>query len=412
VATEVFVHIGPPKTGTTYLQEVLWRNRERLAARGLLVPGPSPVSQFHAVVDLLDDDPTELGADRVATAWERLVRQVHDWEGSVVVSHENLARAAPAIVERARADLAGSRLHVVTTVRAPHAVAPAAWQERLKNRGRQTWPEFMTELAGPSPFWHQHAGEALRWWTAGMDPADVHVVTVPPSGTAPTLLWERFATVLGVDPHGIDTAVPRSNTSVGADGAAYLRRVNEELEREVDWAAYRIGVKQALAGVLSTRTARIPVQVGAADRAMFRERARQFVQTIREAGYHVVGDLEDLTSTSVTGSPQQVDNAVPDQALDQVAHDSVIGLIGVITETRRELHETRRELHGTQQQLRRVTARLELTEQQLNAPRMRLVGSRLTARSGLLRRMRERIRRSRHQAAATAEASDPPADSG
>lgn len=395
MATEVFVHIGPPKTGTTYLQAVLWRNRERLASQGLLVPGPSPVSQFHAVVDLLDDDPTELGADRAAAAWERLVQQVRDWEGSVVVSHENLARAGPAAVERARTGLAGARVHVVTTVRAPHAVAPAAWQERLKNRGRQTWPEFITELTGPSPFWHQHAGEALRCWTAGMNPADVHVVTVPSSGTSPTLLWERFATVLGVDRRGTDTAVQRNNTSVGADGAAYLRRINQELEDEVDWATYRIGVKHALAGVLSTRAARIPVQVGATDRAMLTERAREFAHAIRAAGYHVVGDLEDLTAIDASGAPQLVDNAVPDHALDQVAHDSVIGLIGVISTARRELHETRQALHQTQQEMRRVTAGLEHAEQQVHAPLLRLAGSRLTARSRLLRRMRERIRRSR-----------------
>src|SRR4051812_20985642 len=33
----VYVHIGPPKTGTTYLQDVLWRNQRSLAGRGVVV---------------------------------------------------------------------------------------------------------------------------------------------------------------------------------------------------------------------------------------------------------------------------------------------------------------------------------------------------------------------------------------
>jgi hypothetical protein len=34
----VFLHVGSPKTGTTYLQGVLWRNREALRRQGLLLP--------------------------------------------------------------------------------------------------------------------------------------------------------------------------------------------------------------------------------------------------------------------------------------------------------------------------------------------------------------------------------------
>ena len=36
---QVFIHIGAPKSGTTYLQSVIWANKERLAERGVLVPG-------------------------------------------------------------------------------------------------------------------------------------------------------------------------------------------------------------------------------------------------------------------------------------------------------------------------------------------------------------------------------------
>ena len=37
----VYLHIGVPKTGTTYLQGFLFANREALAKRGLLVAAHS-----------------------------------------------------------------------------------------------------------------------------------------------------------------------------------------------------------------------------------------------------------------------------------------------------------------------------------------------------------------------------------
>ena len=34
--TRVLLHVGTPKTGTSYLQDVLFRNRDHLEARGIL----------------------------------------------------------------------------------------------------------------------------------------------------------------------------------------------------------------------------------------------------------------------------------------------------------------------------------------------------------------------------------------
>jgi superfamily II DNA helicase RecQ len=39
MASKVFLHIGLPKTGTTYLQTVMWADRDRMRAQGVLLPG-------------------------------------------------------------------------------------------------------------------------------------------------------------------------------------------------------------------------------------------------------------------------------------------------------------------------------------------------------------------------------------
>ena len=48
MARRAFVHIGTPKSGTTYLQSLWWQHRDALAERGLLLPGGDADVQFHA----------------------------------------------------------------------------------------------------------------------------------------------------------------------------------------------------------------------------------------------------------------------------------------------------------------------------------------------------------------------------
>src|SRR5258707_7821819 len=44
----VILHIGEPKTGTTSLQQIMWRNRSELAAGGVVLPGHHPQDDFRA----------------------------------------------------------------------------------------------------------------------------------------------------------------------------------------------------------------------------------------------------------------------------------------------------------------------------------------------------------------------------
>src|SRR3712207_9036613 len=50
----VYLHVGAPKTGTTYLQDRLHRNRAALAARGVHYPVGRQKDMFGPALDLLD----------------------------------------------------------------------------------------------------------------------------------------------------------------------------------------------------------------------------------------------------------------------------------------------------------------------------------------------------------------------
>ena len=93
---KVFLHIGEPKTGTTFLQQVMWRNRSELAARGVVLPGHHPQDHFRASQDLrgiakLASDP----AGSWTGEWDIVARQARQAPRVAVISHELFSAADP-----------------------------------------------------------------------------------------------------------------------------------------------------------------------------------------------------------------------------------------------------------------------------------------------------------------------------
>lgn len=50
----VLVHVGTPKTGTSYLQDVLFLNRDSLQDQGILYPADRFDEHFLAALDLME----------------------------------------------------------------------------------------------------------------------------------------------------------------------------------------------------------------------------------------------------------------------------------------------------------------------------------------------------------------------
>jgi hypothetical protein len=308
----VYVHIGPAKTGTTYLQDVLWRNRDRLAGQGLLFPGAGPVAHFHAALDLRaikfggHDDPA------VAGAWDRLVGEVRAAPSAAVITHEILAGSDDVQIARVGRDLADREIHVVYGARDLARQLPAVWQESLKNRRSRRFDTFLAKVlrpgaeVNPSPrgFWRaQDIVATLGRWSAIAH--RVHVVTLPQSGAAPDTLWRRFATALGLDSDGFDLDVARSNASLSARDAELLRRLNRALPHDLEWPQYDRLVKRRFnrAANLGSAGRRIRVPAALADEV--RARAEATRSALAASGYDIVGDLDDLipASTSFDDGP-------------------------------------------------------------------------------------------------------------
>ena len=187
MARRIFWHVGTTKSGTTFLQRVLWAHHDELREHGLLLPGERSGDHFAAALDVREEPHRNSDPERVHGAWQRLVDEMAAWDGDALVTHELFA---PATTEQARraADALGealgeAELHVVVTARDLARQVPSEWQEHLKHRSVLDFPAFVAEARtdprGPfSPngyhLWdEQDVAELLRRW-AVVPPARAH----------------------------------------------------------------------------------------------------------------------------------------------------------------------------------------------------------------------------------------------
>lgn len=361
-----YLHVGAPKTGTTYLQNVLWKNREALAEAGVGYPLERRLEHFDAALDLRGmawggrRDPAWEGA------WERIAERAHTWAGpSVVISDELLGGASEDQVRRAVASLQPGEVHVVFTARDLARQLPSDWQEHLKHRHRVTFATFVDDLIergldAPAPFgemfWGLHdAAEVLRRWKSAVPPERIHLVTVPQPGAPPGLLWQRFATVLGLDPNCYDTDVAHSNPSLGVVEAELLRRLNTSLQGRFPQPHYDPLVRVRLAETVLTNTNREGVsgrriELTPERRSWVVARSRRTNEELSAARYDIVGDLEEL----VPLPPRADVAAVQPEELSEAelyapAMAALTGLLQHAAQLRDRAVDAERRLSGWQQ---------------------------------------------------------------
>lgn len=183
MARRVFLHIGLPKTGTTFLQTTMWENRPGLANQGFLYPGRNRMEHYRASQEVRGASDKAMG--KHAGTWARLVRDLAAWDGNGLVSHEFFSMATPTQARAAVEALAPAEVQVVVTVRSYVLQFPAVWQEALKMNSSLGFDDFMEEafagrLKGAWGWASQDIPAVLDRWSAAVPPERLTVVTVPP----------------------------------------------------------------------------------------------------------------------------------------------------------------------------------------------------------------------------------------
>ncbi len=330
----VYAHIGSSKTGTTFVQQVLSSNQNRLLADNVLVPGDSR--------RVLGDAARALNrwvvGDPTPEAWLTVVGEIEQSrQPTTIVSQEFLCWLDDAKIQQFLTPLADRTVKVILTTRDLARLIPAQWQSSMRQAKSWTLTEYSHAIAGLSVlgerdpayrhFWkRQDYGQILRRWIATVGLDNVTVVTLPPSGSDPNELWRRFCTATQLMPDRYETKGVR-NTSLGAASAEILRRLNAtETIGSLSRQNYTSEVNGRLTRrVMDPRRPNEPSLTLPTDqRDWVGGRAEEVIAEIEETGVRVIGSLDDLRPLPVS-KPYQPPEDISEEDLLAAAMDALAG---------------------------------------------------------------------------------------
>jgi hypothetical protein len=328
MAERVILHIGPPKTATTYVQEILWRNRRRLDDQGYTLAAATHRHHIQAMGDLLELP----RGPRTEGAWDRQVRRVAASTGTVIISQEQLSRASAETAAKAVAAFRPVAVSVIVTARDPARQLTSYWQQRVKFRHTEGLRETVAAVCDHTDeeFWlQQDIPAVVDRWGAAVGHGQVVVVTLPPPGSPREELWRRFASACGLDPDGFALDAQFSNDSLGAAQTELLRRVNAAMgDRLTTGGAYglvrRLGANWLLAG----QEAYEAIRLGPDALAWAHDLGAAWAAGLADRGVRVAGDLRDLIPTAPGADRASAAPEEPSEAtVNAAAVELIIGLL-------------------------------------------------------------------------------------
>lgn len=324
MAERVYLHIGAPKSGTTFLQTMLWSNKALLQQAGVLLPGQKRAMHNSMAAWARSESPS--AAKR--RDWAQLRREIDAWPGTVLVSCEWFTMVPDELLARLVDGLRPAEVHIVYTARSHTRTLPAAWQERLKLGDSIDLADMLASL---------EAGDDERWSWATLDPARVlprwgehipheriHVVTVPPSGTPASVLWTRFAQACGMPEMQLSLDKAFANESLTAEAARLMQLLGPRMLDEIGGEGYDKyrWIRNYFCHTLLAREPGHKIRLLPEELEALAAHTDRAISTLEEGGFDVVGDLTDLRDT-----PDQSGAVRPSEVNEQILLDLASNVI-------------------------------------------------------------------------------------
>jgi uncharacterized membrane protein YgcG len=314
------LHVGPPKTGSTALQDALHQSRPALRRQGVtyVSRGRHELIPARYATGRLPSGPKWAWAER---RWHELVAALRE-EGPErkIYSSEYLADATDDQVARIVDAVGPEDLYVVITLRPLVDIVPSQYQQYLQGgltEDYESWLEVTFNhppYTGPTPwFWQRHRHDALvqRWVRAiGAERVIVVVTDGRDFDAVPTV----FEQLLELSPGTLTGRKVRQNRSLTWAEAEVMRRFNVQAhEAGIVDSKYQFLTKFAADHVKERvprpGEGRIVTPDWAAKQAD--ELGADFVAAIEESGVRVIGDLRQLCPGPLvgvwTGPPETTD---------------------------------------------------------------------------------------------------------
>src|SRR5699024_6734665 len=139
----------------------------------------------------------------------------------------------------------------------------------------------------------------LSKWGAELPAANVHLIPIPPNSANTDLLWQRFASVIGVDPDSYDLNHARPNESLSAESARFLQLLGPDLRKAINhegssWQVPYRWIRNYMAHELLVPLKGNKIRLRDDEYEKVEQQAESSIGHLIDAGYGVVGALTDL----------------------------------------------------------------------------------------------------------------------
>lgn len=299
----VVIHIGPPKTGSTTLQDALRDNRDDLKRAGIRYAGSGTQSSAAAMWATRRKDRTT-GRQVPASAWKQLLKEINDSiESTVVVSSEWFAAATSAQIRTISQELPGAEYQIVIALRSLDRILPSRWRQNVIEGATYSFTEWLELIFSPNTnpygtrFWHQHRHDELvqRWGEVFGQRA---ITAICVDDADPDRLLRHMESLIGAEEGALGTRRHVRNVSLDGVTVEGIRRFNVLAEEygvppELRYLAVtRVAVPQIEQHVQSdgSTAGRVPAQY--ADRCV--AESTRIVEGLRASGATILGTLDAL----------------------------------------------------------------------------------------------------------------------
>lgn len=333
MSADVVLHIGTGKTGTTTLQSVLARSRDRLAVDGTLYPRTfgnlrhlrfgffvMPDAQLVRSPEWLragnaEKDPEQLRR----TLRRRWRRELTADVRRVLISDEGLYRRNAATIKGVRGftDTMGGSVRVIAYLRPQDEHVASNYQQVVKGGEIARFAEWVeTDLAHTYDY-HRH----LARWREHLDPDEFVVRRFDPASFVGGSLVDDFLETAGLSVTSADlTTVERKNESLSAEAVELLRILN----------IFRVEHEGARAGLIINRdrVERLRVVPGPT-LVLADDLLDRFMARWAESNRRVANEFLDDPSGGLFRTPRSRDGTTTDQRLDPDRLDHFLALLDI-----------------------------------------------------------------------------------
>ncbi len=365
-ARRLILHVGLSKSGTTALQAALAASRRQLAEQGVAVPLSTRPAVNRVLLKPLGWQPgSGFVGPRDAEPLARLARCLRAVaQDDALISSEDLAEldqpTARSVVALARSQ--GFDVRLVVTARAWTSQLPSEYQQFLKHRLTDTFPDFLDSVRTGEGFYGRHfrlrqdLGAVCARWAADVPPENVHVVVLPRRGGNKDFIFTEVAAILGVPASSVPPRHRDVNASYGVVEAELYRRLNVELTRLVPSRTQRTygPVRRVLSRGALQRSASPRIVLPTDQLAWVSAESTSQVCAIAERGYSVHGDLAWLLADASDTGPAPVirDEDLSRAAIETLARFAARTVLAEPATKTRDPHG-----HGSRQPLKRRLGR-------------------------------------------------------